>query len=140
MGITSGIVVLKQITDEYKWFQAMERIQNKFEGEAYFKILPKLNTEAFTVEVFDELMLAEDNNFYTNGSTSIDWDWNQADGMPRNAYSIRPPTLFQFSVCLTNPSPVFIRVPKSPIWHSIARLITPLSLYTFSCYILCITK
>ena len=77
MGINAGIVVVRQITDEYKWFQAMKQIQNGFESEDYFKILPSFDKEAFTVEAFEKLMLDEDMNFSTNGSTQMYWHWNQ---------------------------------------------------------------
>ena len=87
MGIHAGIVVVRQITDEYKWFQAMERIQNEFKREDYFVILPRFNKEAFTVEAFEKLMLTEDMNFSSTGSTSLDWHWNPWE-----------PTLFEFAV------------------------------------------
>ena len=77
MGIDAGIVVVKQITDEYKWFQAMEEIRNDFEENLYrdyFRILPRFNKEDFTVEAFENYMQAEELNFSTNGSTfEIDW-------------------------------------------------------------------
>ena len=75
MGIDAGIVVVKQITDEYKWFRAMKQIQKEFEGEDYFVILPRFKKEAFTVETFEKLMLTEDMNFSTNGSTRMHDDW-----------------------------------------------------------------
>ncbi len=75
MGINAGIVVVRQITDEYKWFQAMKQIQNEFEREDYFKILPSFDKEAFTVEAFEKLMPTEDRNFSSNGSKFIDWHW-----------------------------------------------------------------
>ena len=92
MGINAGIVVVRQITDEHKWFQAMKHIQNKFEGEDYFVILPRFNKEAFTVEAFEKLMLTEDMNFSSTGSTSMDWHWN-----PWESRLIEP-TLFEFAV------------------------------------------
>ena len=78
MGINAGIVVVRQITDEYKWFRAMKQIQNEFEGEDYFVILPHWQLiwkEAFTVETLEKLMLTEDMNFSTNGSRHVDWHW-----------------------------------------------------------------
>ena len=92
MGINAGIVVVRQITDEYKWFQAMEQIQNEFKLEDYFVILPRFNKEAFTVEAFEKLMLTEDMNFSSTGSTSLDWHWNPWES------KLREPTLFEFAV------------------------------------------
>ena len=92
MGINAGIVVVKQITDEHKWFQAMNHIQNEFKGEDYFVILPRFNKEAFTVEAFEKLMLTEDMNFSSTGSTSLDWHWNPWES------KLREPTLFEFAV------------------------------------------
>ena len=92
MGIDAGIVVVRQITDECKWFQAMKQIQNEFKGEDYFVILPEFNKEAFTVEAFEKLMLTEDMNFSSTGSTSIDWNWN-----PRES-RLSEPTLFEFAL------------------------------------------
>ena len=79
MGINAGIVVVRQITDEYKWFQAMEKIQNEFKREDYFVILPRFNKEAFTVEAFEKLMLTEDLNFSSTGSTRIHGHWNPTE-------------------------------------------------------------
>ena len=76
MGIDAGIIVVRQITDEYKWFRAMKQIQNEFEREDYFVILPRFNKEAFTVETFEKLDLTEEMNFFTNGSTRFAWYWN----------------------------------------------------------------
>ena len=100
MGIAAGIVVVRQITDEYKWFQAMKHIQNEFEREDYFVILPGFNKEDFTVEALEKLMLTEDMNFSSTGSTRISWYWNPipiAKNLTnRNLYPI--PTLFEFAV------------------------------------------
>ena len=90
MGCHAGIVVVRQITDEYKWFQAMKHIQNEFEGEDYFAILPRFNKEAFTVEAFEKLVPTEGMNFSSTGSTRIDWYWHP--------WESRPPTLFEFAV------------------------------------------
>ena len=40
MGWNEGILVVKQITDEKKWFRAMEDIRREFQGEDYFKEYP----------------------------------------------------------------------------------------------------
>ena len=103
MGIAAGIVVVRQITDEYKWFQAMKHIQNEFEGEDYFVILPRFNKEAFTVEAFEKLMLTEDMNFSSAGSTRIVWNWK-----PRES-RLSEPTLFEFAVKEHPRLPVFGR-------------------------------
>ena len=103
MGIDAGIVVVRQITDEYKWFQAMKHIQNEFDHEDYFVILPRFNKEAFTVEAFEKLMLTEDMNFSSTGSTGIDWNWN-----PRES-RLSEPTLFEFALGEHPRLPVFGR-------------------------------
>ena len=106
MGIAAGIVVVRQITDEYKWFQAMKHIQNEFEWEDYFVILPRFNkgfpTGHFTVEAFEKLMQTEDMNFSSTGSTHINW-WN-----PRES-RLSEPTLFEFAVKEHPRLPVFGR-------------------------------
>ena len=76
----AGIVVHTQISDERKWFLAMERIQKEFEGQPYFTILPNFNKEAFSSEVFDKLKETEDMNFCIEGSKSIVSDWKLANG------------------------------------------------------------
>ena len=48
MGIAAGIVVVRQITDEHKWFQAMNHIQNEFEREDYFVTLPDFKKYLFS--------------------------------------------------------------------------------------------
>ena len=81
----------------------MKHIQNEFEGEDYFVILPRFNKEAFTVEAFEKLMLTEDMNFSSTGSTRIDWNWN-----PRESRRSEP-TLFEFAVKEHPRLPVFGR-------------------------------
>ena len=97
MGIAAGIVVVRQITDEYKWFQAMKHIQNEFEREDYFVILPGFNKEDFTVEALEKLMLTEDMNFSSTGSKRISWYWNPIP-IAKNLFPLREPTLFEFAV------------------------------------------
>lgn len=87
----------------------MECIQVAFEGKKCFKILPNFTSEAFSVEVFDELKVTEEKNFFIEGSDSIVSDWKQANGMPGGAYSIQPPTLFKFDVGDKPCLPVFGR-------------------------------
>ena len=35
----AGIIVLRQITNEFIWYEAMKEIRNSFEQEKYFKAL-----------------------------------------------------------------------------------------------------
>ena len=51
MGIDEGIVVVKQITDEKKWFLAMEDIKRRFQGEDYFKEYPTDDEKASMVNI-----------------------------------------------------------------------------------------
>ena len=53
----AGIVVVKQITDERKWFQAMERIRETFGQKDYFKILPHFKKEDFNEVAIQKLNL-----------------------------------------------------------------------------------
>ena len=73
----AGIVVVKQITDEQKWFQAMERIQEVFMPEGYLEILPHFNKEAFNKITMKKFNLDEDMNFSRNGFQGIDWHWGE---------------------------------------------------------------
>ena len=50
MGIDEGIIVVKQITDEWKWFQAMQEIQTTFKKDKLFRVLPYFNSERFEFE------------------------------------------------------------------------------------------
>ena len=77
MGIDAGIVVVKQITDEQKWFQAMEHIQKTFMWEDYFEILPDFNKEDFNKVAMKKFNLDEDMNFSSNGFQAIDWHWRE---------------------------------------------------------------
>ena len=63
----AGIVVIKQITDERKWFQAMERIRETFGQEDYFKILPRFKKEDFNVVTMEKFNLDEEINFSRYG-------------------------------------------------------------------------
>ena len=76
MDIDAGIVVIKQITDEQKWFQAMEEIQDEFMGKEYFEILPEFDKEEYNELIFDKLNLDEDVNFSTNGYKWME-DWRE---------------------------------------------------------------
>ena len=77
MGIDAGIVVVKQITDEQKWFQAMDRIRKMFGQADYFEILPHFNKEDFNEVSMKKFNLDEDMNFSSNGFQTIDWHWRE---------------------------------------------------------------
>ena len=88
----------------------MKHIQNEFEGEDYFAILPRFNKEAFTVEAFEKLMLTEDMNFSSTGSTRINWHWNPIPTRLEPLESmLSEPTLFEFAVKEHPRLPVFGR-------------------------------
>ena len=76
MDIDAGIVVIKQITDEQKWFQAMEEIEEEFMEEEYFEILPEFDKEEINELIFNKLNLDEDMNFSPNGYKWME-DWRE---------------------------------------------------------------
>ena len=101
----AGIVVVKQITDERKWFQAMERIRETFGQKDYFKILPHFKKEDFNevaMQKFnlDEEYIQEDISRY--GFQSL--------GLLQNDF----PTLFKFEV--DGPDGPLLDVPCLPVF------------------------
>ena len=77
MEINAGIVVVKQITDEKKWFQAMEHIRETFMWEDYFEMLPYFNKEDFNKVSMKKFNLDEDMNFSSNCFQTFDWHWRE---------------------------------------------------------------
>ena len=97
----AGIVVVKQITDERKWFQAMERIRETFGQKDYFKILPGFKKEDFNKVAMEEFNLDEEMFFFRYG----------VQGMFR---SNDFPTLFKFEV--DGPDGPLLDVPCLPVF------------------------
>ena len=75
MGIDAGISVVKQITDERKWFIAMEAIQQAFQEEEYFTVLPRFDAVKFVGDNIKKFELEEEMNFSKKGVDAIDWCW-----------------------------------------------------------------
>ena len=79
MGIDEGILVVKQITDEKKWFRAMEEVRGTFRREELFKEYPTEAENAYSVQkrVFDEKdnakkwEITEPLNFFEQGMDSM---------------------------------------------------------------------
>ena len=81
MVIHAGIVVVKQITDELKWYHAMEHIWQEFRQEDYFEILPHFNHDEFKEVNLKKFVikfnLDEAMNFSRNGFQGIDRHWRE---------------------------------------------------------------
>ena len=86
----AGIVVIKQITDERKWFQAMERIRETFGQKDYFKILPHFKKEDFNEVAMQKFNLDEEIFFSRYGFQNL--GLLQSGLVRRNDF----PTLFKF--------------------------------------------
>ena len=76
MGINEGIIAVKQITDEWRWFQAMQQIEETFKDEGILKVLPRFTTEQFDGEQMQKFLLDEDQNYHKNGTGILDWYWS----------------------------------------------------------------
>jgi len=76
MGIDEGIVALKQITDEFKWFNAMEEVKQFFQDKHYFKEYPRhqLGHQLFTEGDLKLLEITEPLNFHEKGKR---FNWNR---------------------------------------------------------------
>ena len=86
----AGIVVVKQITDERKWFQAMERILETFGQKDYLKILPHFKKEDFKEVAMQKFNLDEEIFFSRYGFQDL--GLLQSGRFRRNVF----PTLFKF--------------------------------------------
>jgi len=75
MGIHQGIMVVRQITDEWRWFQAMQEVERTFKNDKIFKILPRFSIGEFECERLRKFFYDEDQNFHKNGMRNVDWDW-----------------------------------------------------------------
>merc|ERR1712096_579569 len=75
MGTDAGILVTNQITDEHRWFLAMEEVRQHFKGREYFKELPHYECTIFGVEKLKLLKLTEPLNF-TDKGRKFAWRWN----------------------------------------------------------------
>ena len=95
-GRRAGIVVLKQITDERKWFQAMERIRETFGQKDYFKILPDFKKEDFKEVAMQKFNLDEEIFFSRYGFQKMVLSGviGPRGQVRRNDF----PTLFKFEV------------------------------------------
>ena len=61
------------------------------------------------MEAFEKLKESEDDNFSTDGSTSINWHWNPYDFKKYGTPGQEPPTLFEFDIGERPRLPVFGR-------------------------------
>jgi len=83
MGWNEGILAVKQITDEKKWFQAMEDVRRSFQNEDFFKESPQEDKEGkysnwSEIGEKDDVKgweITEPINFCEEGK-GFDWDWN----------------------------------------------------------------
>ena len=89
MGWNEGIIAVKQITDEKKWFRAMEEVKGAFRRDCFFKEYPTDDKNAYFVNrdhemkgVFDEKdnvkkwEITERLNFCEQGwEQQNHWDW-----------------------------------------------------------------
>jgi len=73
MGVDAGILVTQQITDEHKWFVAMEEVRREFEREDYFKEMPD-NCCNLNEKMFEMLETTEPINF-SHGGKFFAWYW-----------------------------------------------------------------
>jgi len=75
MGYDAGILVTQQITDEHKWFLAMQEVNREFKGESYFECMPEKECN-LSEEIFKMLDLTEPLNFGDSGKfCSYRWKW-----------------------------------------------------------------
>merc|ERR1711892_1380055 len=83
MGWNEGILAVKQITDEKKWFQAMEDVRRSFQNEDFFKESPQEDKEGkysnwSEIGEKDDVKgweITEPINFCEEGK-GFDWYWN----------------------------------------------------------------
>ena len=79
MGYDAGIRVTQQITDEHKWFVAMEEVRREFEREDYFKEMPD-NRCNLNEKLFEMLETTEPINFSHRGKFFAR-HWNNIPGL-----------------------------------------------------------
>ena len=73
MGVDAGILVTRQITDEFKWSQAMVEVDRLFRGQPYFRHAPT-SAGVFTTMKADLWEVQEPLNF-TGEHREHPWDW-----------------------------------------------------------------
>ena len=80
MGIHMRIIVEEQITDEKKWFHAMEDVKESFKNEEYFKEYPGIDHNQVTKDQLKMLEITEPLNFCPRGTGICQvWHWQNFD-------------------------------------------------------------